>query len=71
MRNTGTIIATSDSATPIDNIAQKNTDVKEPFQSLGGGDYGREFTAGTQIPVGEKAVFTREKGRGAQEANYI
>ena len=66
VRNTGTIIATSDSATPIDNIAQKNTDVKEPFQSLGGGDYGREFNPWGKRPFlrGEKCVRRTRCTRG-------
>ena len=56
-------IETSGPNLSINNIAQKNAGVKGPFQSLGGGDYGREFTAGTQIPVGEKAVLPQGEVR--------
>lgn len=57
----------SGSATSINSITQKGDGVKGPFQSLGGGDYGRQFTAGTQIPVGEKAVLPQGQVR-AQDA---
>lgn len=60
-------IETSGPNLSINNIQQKDSSVKGPFQSLGGGDYGRQFTAGTQIPVGEKAVLPQGQVR-AQDA---
>lgn len=60
-------IETSGPNLSINNIQQKDSSVKGPFQSLGGGDYGRQFTAGTQIPMGEKAVLPQGQVR-AQDA---
>ena len=69
VRNTGTIIATSDSATPIDNIAQKTPTSRSLFKVSAAG------TTEGSLTHGGKGRFYAGKsacaGRGAQEANYI
>lgn len=44
-------------ANPVNSIGNKTASVNGPLHNSGAGDYGRRFTGGTRIPVGDKTVL--------------